>query len=268
MLEFEVIDPGPENHWLVHQFEAFRFSGDSIADKFVPRPYLSIVFHFGDCPRILDNPPKQLPPFFVAPIVPQAFVLEFHGEMDSFMVHCNSTVFSRLFDLDLSPSPNRSIDLPRHLFFPLWEAFRPLRGTQERMDHFMDFVNTMPGIPYRPDPVDMLHNAIVGNGNKKLLKELMLDCPNSRSTVFRKFVKRAGVSPKTLMRIVRLDYLWTMIKEERSTDYLDLAFDSKYFDQTHFIKDFKAIIGETPSHFFKRNLEIVKELSRKTTDKQ
>lgn len=268
MLEFEIFNKDLDNGWLVRQIEAFRFSGDTIADKFIPRPYLSIVFHFGDCPRILDNPPKQLPPFFVAPIVPKAFDLEFHGKMDSLMVHCHSTVFSRYFGLDLLPVPGRSINLPRHRFFPLWEAMYAIKGTKERIDLFTAFVNSVQDTPYKPDSVDLLYNAIIEMGSKRLLKDLLLDCSNSRSTIFRKFVKRTGVSPKTLMRIVRLDYLWTMIKDEKATNYLDIAFDDHYFDQSHFIKDFKAIIGETPNHFFKRNLEIVKDLSQKSADRQ
>lgn len=268
MLEFDIFNKDLDNGWLVRQIEAFRFSGDAISDKFIPRPYLSIVFHFGDCPKILDSPSKQLDPFFVAPIVPKAFELEFHGHMDSFMVHCNSTVFSRIFGLDLSPVPGRSIALPQHQFFPLWQAMFAIKGTQERIHLFSSFVGSVQATPYTPDSVDLLYNAIIEKGVKRLLKDLLLDCPNSRSTIFRIFVKRAGVSPKTLMRIVRLDYLWTMIKDERTTDYLDIAFDGHYFDQSHFIKDFKAIIGETPNHFFKRNLGFVKELSQKNTDRQ
>src|SRR5690606_26217541 len=268
MLEFEIFNKDLDNGWLVRQIEAFRFSGDTIADKFIPRPYLSIVFHVGDCPRILDSPPKELDPFFVAPIVPKAFELEFHGQMDSFMVHCNSTVFSRCLGLDLSPVPGRSINLPRQQFLPLWESMYAIQGTKERIDLFTAFINSLQITPYKYDSVDLLYNTIIDMGVKRLLKDLLLECPNSRSTIFRKFVKRAGVSTKTLMRIVRLDYLWTMIKDGRTTDYLDIAFDNHYFDQSHFIKDFKAIIGETPNHFFKRNLEIVKDLSQKNTDRQ
>jgi AraC-like DNA-binding protein len=42
-----------------------------------------------------------------------------------------------------------------------------------------------------------------------------------------------------------------------------MVFDGEYFDQSHFIKDFKMITGESPNHFFKRNLELVKVLSGK-----
>jgi AraC-like DNA-binding protein len=39
------------------------------------------------------------------------------------------------------------------------------------------------------------------------------------------------------------------------------VFDGNYFDQAHFINDFKSITGETPSYFFNRNLQITKMFS-------
>ena len=66
------------------------------------------------------------------------------------------------------------------------------------------------------------------------------------------------------MRIVRLNYLWTKIKYDSAVDYQDLVFNGNYFDQSHFINDFKYIVGETPNQFFNRNLEIVEYFSGKS----
>jgi hypothetical protein len=38
-----------------------------------------------------------------------------------------------------------------------------------------------------------------------------------------------------------------------------MVFEGNYFDQSHFINDFKSIIGEkSPGDFFNRNLTVVK----------
>lgn len=87
-------------------------------------------------------------------------------------------------------------------------------------------------------------------------------CINER-TLQRHFIKRVGVGPKLLARIVRVNYLWDQIERDGLNDYQDLVFLGNYYDQTHFIKDFKNIIGETPSSFFNRNLGLVKLLSGK-----
>lgn len=265
MLKIELSDNDKNNEWLIRQFEVYRFAGDFITDKFIPRPYISIVFHFKDCPLIVDEIPIQLEPFFVGSIIPQAFTLKFQGNMDTLTVTCKATVFSRLFQIDMSPVAKRSINLPQHIFFPLWEAMANLNTTDERTAYFSDFINSVQRAPYCPDAVDMLYDKILEKSIAHPLKEIMQECYASKSTLLRKFVKRAGVSPKTLTRIVRLDYLWTKIRNEKAIDYQDLAFYGNYFDQSHFINDFKAIIGETPGYFFNRNLDIVKIFSGSPT---
>lgn len=91
----------------------------------------------------------------------------------------------------------------------------------------------------------------------------MEECGVSCRTLQRKFIKRTGVTPKVLMRIVRLNYLWTKINNHYAVNYQDLVFEGNFFDQAHFINDFKSIVGETPNHFFNRNLNIVELFSGK-----
>lgn len=263
MLDIEHFESDKNNEWLIRQFEAYRFNGTSMTDKFLPRPYFSIVFHFLDRPIISEEPPITLDPFFAGPIIPRAITLKFLGTMDTFSATCKATVFSRLFGLDMSPVSNRSINLPPSVFHPLWEALANLDTTAERIAYFSDFINSIHKTPYCPDAIDDLYDKILENSIEKPLKEIMQECFASKSTLLRKFVKRTGVSPKTLARIVRFDYLWTKIRDDNAVDYRELYFYGKYFDQSHFINDFKAIVGETPGYFFNRNLTIVKHFSGK-----
>lgn len=261
MVSIELYNNDENNEWLIRQFEAYRFEGSSLSDKFIPRPYISIIFHFKDRALISGESSIKLEPFFVAPIIPQAIMLEFQGKMDTLAVICKATVFSRLFNIDMSPVLKRSINLPEHIFYPLWEAMANLNSTPERIAFFTEFINAIQPVPYIPNAVDTLYDKIIEKGISMPLKEIILECSASKSTLLRKFVKRTGVSPKTLARIVRLDYLWTKIRDENTVNYQELVFHGNYFDQSHFINDFAAIIGETPGYFFNRNLNTVKIFS-------
>ncbi|HLW31663.1 MAG TPA: helix-turn-helix domain-containing protein [Aequorivita sp.] len=261
MVSIELYNNDKTNEWLIRQFEAYHYNGSSLIDKFFPRPYISIIFHFTDRALISGENSIKLEPFFVAPIIPQAINLEFKGKMDTFAVTCKATVFSRLFNVDMSPTLKRSINLPHPIFHPLWESMANFRSTPERIAHFTEFINSIQPAPYTPDAVDILYDKIIEKGISTPLKEIIQECSASKSTLLRKFVKRTGVSPKTLARIVRLDYLWTKIRDENTVNYQELVFHGNYFDQSHFIKDFAAIIGETPGYFFNRNLKTVKLFS-------
>ncbi|GAB1415721.1 helix-turn-helix domain-containing protein [Paludibacter sp.] len=262
MLYVKHFDNNKSNEWLVRKFEIF-FNESFLAEKFIPRPDISIVFHFKDRPLILGETNIQLEPFFAAPIIPQSIILNFHGTMDTFIVICKAAVFSRVFGIDLSPIQKKSINLPHEIFYPLWKDLSEIETTNKRIEHFTNFTNSFQKTLYIPDVIDMFYEKIIEKSPATLLKDIIGECAACQRTLERYFVKRTGVSPKTLMRIVRIDYLWTKIKDEKAINYQDLVFDGNYFDQAHFIKDFKSIIGEKPSYFFNRNLQITKMFSGK-----
>lgn len=264
MFDVKIHSNNTSNEWLIRQFEVLKFSNATLEEKFIPRPDISIVFHFKDQPLIRGEKNIQLEPYFAAPIIPSSLVLNFHGEMDTFIVICKPTVFTRVFDLDLTPVKKRSIDLPREIFNQLWNELSVLTTTQERIHHFTGFINSYQTTPYQPDAIDIFYNKITEKNAVIYLKDLARECPACERTLERNFVKRTGVTPKMLMRIARLDYLWSNIKDHRAIDYQELVFDGHYFDQSHFIKDFKSIICETPGYFFNRNLQVAKMFSGKS----
>lgn len=261
MFKVRLFDPDESQSWLIRKFEEFRFDGEFLSEKFVPRPDISLMFHFNDRPFISAETPVTLAPFFASPILAKSLDLNFHGEMDSFVVVCRPTVLSKIFNLDLSSIMNRYINLPEELFRPLWMELALLDNTPERISLFSDFLNKFYPKTYERDSADILFDKIIEKGIGTLLKEIMSEFSECPRTLERTFIKRAGVSPKTLMRIVRLDYLWTRINDYNAVDYHGLVFDGHYFDQAHFINDFKSIIGEVPGFFFNRNLELVKMFS-------
>lgn len=251
---FNVAHYPPSHHhkWLICLFEAFRFNESTYTlDKFIPRPVVSMIFHFQDRPLIFEKPQILLEPFFIAPIIPKTMILKLGGQMDVFTVTCNPTVFSRIFNIDLSPVSKKSINLPNDIFLPLWEELKEMQSDEERIIHFNQFISSHVGTGrYLPDAIDILYKKILEKSIKTPLHHIMEECGCSCRTLQRKFIKRTGVTPKTLMRIVRLNYLLTKIRNNYNIDCQDLVFDGNYFDQAHFINDFKDIVGETPGHFF------------------
>ncbi len=261
MLGVKLYGNNENNDWLVRQFVAFDVSDSLLSEKFIPRPDISIIFHFKSRPLLMEKEDILLEPLFATSIISQPIVMNLHGPMDTFVAICKPTVLTRIFGLNLDYIPKRSIDLPHTVFQPLWDKLSQLTTTEERINCFTDFINSSCKQPYCPDTVDLFYDKIIEKGTNMLLKDIVNDCPACRRTLERNFKKRTGVSPKKLMRIVRFDYLWNKIKNENAIDFQDLVFDGNYFDQAHFIKDFKAITGEKPSFFFNRNLQITKMLS-------
>lgn len=68
-----------------------------------------------------------------------------------------------------------------------------------------------------------------------------------RRTLQRLFKKYVGVGPKWIIQRYRLHDAAEMVASDQDTNFSQLAYDLGYFDLSHFIRDFKQIVGETPA---------------------
>jgi AraC-like DNA-binding protein len=73
----------------------------------------------------------------------------------------------------------------------------------------------------------------------------------NKRTLQRLFSQYVGVSPKWVIRRYRLHEAAEQMADGDVLDWSKLAVDLGYFDQAHFIKDFKAIVGSAPAEYAK-----------------
>ncbi len=76
----------------------------------------------------------------------------------------------------------------------------------------------------------------------------------SKRTLQRLFNRYVGVSAKWVIQRYRLHEAIEEIGRGHRVDWVRLAIELGYFDQAHFIKDFKRFAGRTP-HEYARGLE-------------
>lgn len=72
----------------------------------------------------------------------------------------------------------------------------------------------------------------------------------------RKFSSAIGISPKQLSKIIRIQATLKTLLTKEITSLTDLAYENEYFDQAHFIKDFKEFTGLTPKEFYGNHLKM------------
>lgn len=63
----------------------------------------------------------------------------------------------------------------------------------------------------------------------------------------RAFRDSVGVGPKVFCRIVRFKHALRALRGSRRPDFLRICLDAGYYDQAHFIHDFRSFYGSTPS---------------------
>jgi AraC-like DNA-binding protein len=88
----------------------------------------------------------------------------------------------------------------------------------------------------------------LSNGDIKI-KELVAGLPISRDPFEKRFRKITGTSPKHFAAIIRLKSLIENYTD--AVSFTEAAYSAGYYDQAHFIKDFRSFTGQTPHDFFK-----------------
>ncbi len=94
--------------------------------------------------------------------------------------------------------------------------------------------------------IGALHAAMLAD--IRSLDELAAHAGYSKRTLQRLFREYVGVSPKWVLQRIRLHEAAERMAEGEG-DWPRLALELGYFDQAHFIKAFKAVIGRSPADY-------------------
>ncbi len=81
------------------------------------------------------------------------------------------------------------------------------------------------------------------------IAELAEVCRMSSRQLERGFRQVVGTTQKSFARTLRFERAERRLMFDAQTDLTELAHECGYFDQAHFIKDFKAFTGKTPSEY-------------------
>ena len=96
---------------------------------------------------------------------------------------------------------------------------------------------------------------MTGNGQLSI-EEISKQTKIHRRQLERKFSLTIGLSPKQLSKIIRLQVALKIILTGEVKDLTSLAYDNNFYDQSHFIKDFRDLVGITPKYFYGGHLKM------------
>ena len=99
-------------------------------------------------------------------------------------------------------------------------------------------------------------NKIFESKGQITIHELLDSACMSQRNFERTFLEEVGVGPKTYARIRRFGYTCSLNVGNREANLMDMLNKGGYYDQSHFIKDFKYFSGRTPRRYVKTNVEL------------
>lgn len=148
-------------------------------------------------------------------------------------------------------------EVPLDQIFPgqtMYTQLQPLLPEQ-RIDQLQDFLVSFlndvidgrkKGIGSVQQAIQLMRDAGDPVPSTALAKQLHI----SSRELERRFREYVGLSPKQLSRTFRFQDV--LQKKFIASSLTDVAHSSGYYDQSHFIRDFKAFSGLSPAGFFKQ----------------
>jgi AraC-like DNA-binding protein len=88
------------------------------------------------------------------------------------------------------------------------------------------------------------------------LQFLQNELHTTERTFQRMFKMHIGVSPKTFNKIIQFQQAFQQFSNGQFSKLGDIAYQNGYFDQSHFIRDFRDFTSVSPSEYLKRIAEL------------
>lgn len=90
------------------------------------------------------------------------------------------------------------------------------------------------------------------------IEDLSASLNIGRRHLERQFIDAVGLNPKQYARITRFQHVLSLVEQKRYHTLTTLAHNTGFYDQAHFIKDFREFTGLSPKQYFAENLPLVK----------
>ncbi len=221
-----------------------------------PEGNMQLIFHYGDTLDVVnpdgiitkqDNSMLCCQKYHGYKVIPT-------GKIGMFSVNFNPYGASVFFNLPLKELLNQNIDLCSIMGDKistinemLYEATNDEKKKLTIDKFLLDllYINNYNEIEIIKRSLNLINSKICKININELGKASFV----STRHLERIFIKRIGLSPKQFLRIKQINYAVSLLRSSSYDNLTQVAIESGFYDQSHFIKSFKSIIGIKPFVF-------------------
>jgi AraC-like DNA-binding protein len=263
-MNYQVYSPSPELQSFVKCFWTLEdeASSEPVKQRVVPDGCMEMIFHYGDLYKQYFEDGSSI-------IQPRSFVF---GQISSYIeiapTGISGIVSARFLPDGLTPFIEMPVSALENKAVAIHEIFGE-KGKEfeekiiaasdnaQRIKLIEEFLLSRLADPQTIDAVTKACVEVIFQSQGRLGVVELADKMNlNRRNMERKFTSAIGMSPKQLSRVVRLQATLKMLEQKKFTSLTSLAYENGYYDQAHFIKDFKEFTGMSPKSFFADNLKL------------
>lgn len=257
-MNYQTYEPDKELSSFIKCYWILESSNQEYPQKqtIVPDGCMEMIFHNGDLYKQYTERGKFIvqPRCFVFGQLTRLLEIEPTGVTGIFSVRFLPGGFSPFTNIDLKEMENSAISI-KHLFKKdgeeLAHSILQAKSISEKIRLVETFFKSR--LSY-VDTIDRIIKSTVetiltANG-QITVNELSQYSNINRRQLERKFSSAIGLSPKQLSKTIRLQATLKWLLTNPFTSLTALAYQGEYYDQSHFIRDFKELTGLTPKEFY------------------
>ncbi|MEM6524280.1 MAG: helix-turn-helix domain-containing protein [Bacteroidota bacterium] len=253
-LIFEKIQPTEalssivKEYWHVENDESY----DIVRQKIIPDGYTEIIMHYKDPYRInIEGIWKTQSKFLLAGQITDHFFIENTGCSGMYGIKFQPTGLNTLFNLWMDHHINKVNELQSVLgkkadiFIEGGYKMQDFQDLTDNIERYL--INILSGS--RPNQkIEEAVSYVLAHAGLVKVSELTKLVGLSERQLERGFKRCIGLTPKRYIRIIRFARIFDRVKNN-GNKWTEIALDSGFFDQSHFIKDFKEFTGEDPTEY-------------------
>ena len=119
----------------------------------------------------------------------------------------------------------------------------------ESAEHCIGLLEAQLADETEPNAVQKISAYIVDRSGQVRVDDLAFDAGMSARQLRRIFLEQLGLSPKHFCRVIRFRHSLPKLRAADRGDWTQVALDCGYYDQAHFINEFREFSGYTPGEF-------------------
>ncbi len=237
-----------KSFWQIEDLENTQI----IRDKIVPDGYPELIFHFGDRYKIdisgkWENQHKEL----LAGQLTNYFHLENTGAIGMFAIKLQPWAPSLFFNHKMTDLVDAVVPISRsetNIVASLMEiAISPISFEEKCKNASKIFLELEQTSKIDQNGIIAIREIIESKG-KYQISEICSKVDMSERSLERFCKEYIGLSPKFYSRIIRLAHIFKLVNEDNH-NWVQLSYLGGFYDQAHFIKDFKKFTGEEPTKY-------------------
>jgi AraC-like DNA-binding protein len=116
-----------------------------------------------------------------------------------------------------------------------------------------NFLSSPPENPF----VDFMLGKLLTDPDQTHLKDIVQKIGYSQKHMIKIFKENVGVTPKHFLKVIRFQKAIAEIEARQQIQWTNVAFDCGFYDQSHFIADFKTFSGWTPEAYLRQRRKLL-----------